>query len=275
MKKDFSDILNRLKKQRGIDFGSYRTDLLCRRILARLEQLEIEEPDRYLERLENDPLECDRLIDTIAINVSSFFRDAMVYELLAQQVLPDMIAAKRRAGLREIRVWSAGCAAGEEPYSLAILLREQLVKDDADWTVYIFGTDIDKDALQSAGRAVYPRDSLADTKLGLVDRYFQPLEEGFQLKRSIRDMVRFSLDDLTSEKTFSPAESVFGDFDLIFCRNVLIYFNQELQQKVMNKFLRSLAPQGYLVLGDTETPRSRIASQLQVVDKRNRIYKKP
>jgi len=270
---DLDYILNKLKQKRGIDFSSYRPNMLRRRIASRLARLGMKDLALYLEQLENDPAECDHLIDAIAINVSSFFRDPIVYEVLAQKILPELIDVKRRTGSREIRVWSAGCAAGEEPYSLAILIHEVLKKDDSNWKVYIFGTDIDKKALQRAEQATYSRDSLVNTKLGIVDTHFKPVNEGFQLNRSIRDMVSFSLDDLTSEKTFSPAESVFGEFDLIVCRNVLIYFNQELQTRVMNKFIRSLASRGYLVLGDSEAIGHQFESKVQVVDRRNRIYK--
>jgi len=274
MNKDLQNILEKLHQLRGIDFRHYRANMLQRRVTARLNQLGMDDFEQYLERLERDPAECDALIDVIAINVSSFFRDPIFGEIIAQKILPDLIEKKNRAGMRELRVWSAGCAAGEEIYSLAILLQEALKKNAQLWTTYLFGTDIDNNALTRAAKAVYPRKSLVDTKLGVLDKYFEPEADQFKLKPAIRNMVRFSQDDLTSEETDSPAESVFGEFDLIFCRNLLIYFDRELQQRVMGKFLRSLAPGGFLVLGNSETLAEEITPMFRAVDLRNRIYQK-
>ncbi len=274
---DLINILACLKQTRGIDFSHYRPRMLGRRVAARLAKLGMDDYALYLQRLENDPAECDELIDVIAINVSSFFRDPIVIEIMSQKILPEMIEKKSHLGVRELRVWSAGCAAGEEIYSLAICIKEALKKSDktwANWTNCLFGTDIDNSALQRAAKAVYPRESLLETKLGVVDKYFEPLAENFMLKLAIRSMVHFSQDDLTSEKTDSPAESVFGEFDLIFCRNVLIYFNRDLQLRVLSKFLRSLVPGGYLVLGSSETLTEEIAPWFKVVDSHNKIYQK-
>jgi chemotaxis methyl-accepting protein methylase len=274
MNKDLVNILTKLKQLRGIDFLNYQPRMLDRRVTARLAQLGMDDYALYLQRLENEPTECDQLIDVIAINVSSFFRDPIVYEIIAQKVLPELIEQKNHPGLRELRVWSAGCAAGEEPYSLAILFHEELKEPAKNWKTYLFGTDIDNNALQRAAKAIYPRESLVDTKFGILDKYFEQVEDQFKLNTAICDNVRFSQDDLTSKKTDSPTESVFGGFDLIFCRNVLIYFNRDLQKQVMSKFLRSLTPGGYLVLGSSETLAAEIAPWFKTVDFRNKIYQK-
>jgi chemotaxis methyl-accepting protein methylase len=274
MTKDLDNILAKLKQERGIDFSGYRPSMLRRRISARLAKLGLDDLALYRQRLENDPSECDQLIDVIAINVSYFFRDPIVFEIIAQKILPEIINNKHRAGSKEIRAWSAGCAAGEEPYSMAILIHEALKKDDRKWTVHLFGTDIDTGSLQQAGKATYPRKNLVNTKLGILDEYFEPGTDGFRLKPSVKKMVHFSRDDLTSAKTFSPAESVFGEFDIILCRNVLIYFNHDLQNLVMNKFKRALVPGGYLILGDSETISKEAGPGFRTVDRKNRIYRK-
>jgi len=274
MPENLTSILDKLKQERGIDFSGYRANTLKRRISFRLAKLGIEDYSRYLEILENDPAECDTLIDTIAINVSSFFRDPMVCEVLAQTILPQIIEMKNRKGSKEIRIWSAGCASGEEPYSLAILAAEALKKETSQWNVHVFGTDIDKESLRQAEKASYSRESLLNTKLGLLDEYFHFQKNRYLVKPEIQKMVRFSNDDLTSTTTFAPKESVFGEFDIILCRNVLIYFNAELQNRVMHKFVRSLNSAGYLILGDAERLDVEISSRFQVVDSRNKIYKK-
>jgi len=274
MTKNFDKILEILKQARGINFSGYRQDMLKRRVSVRLANLGIVDYACYLEHLESDPTECDKLIDTLAINVSSFFRNPIVCEILAQTVLPQIIAKKRRSRSRQIRIWSAGCAGGEEPYSQAILIHEALKNDPEKWTVQVFATDIDKEALNCADNALYPREKLLNTRLGILDEYFDFTKNSYRVKPKIRDMVHFSNDNMTSTTTFAPVESVFGEFDIIFCRNVLIYFNAELQRKVMSKFVYSLAPAGYLVLGEAETLDEAIRAEFKVVDHRNRIYKK-
>lgn len=274
MPKKFKSILNRIYELRGIDFSGYRQRTLSRRIEFRLAKLGINDNDEYLELLNNDPTECDELIDTIAINVSAFFRDPIVYEILAQRVIPDIIEKKRKSGMRQLRIWSAGCACGEEPYSLAMLIHKALKKDSSEWSIHIFATDIDKESLRRAEKANYPRERLLNTKLEIVSEYFECIESDYLVKPEIREMVHFSNDDLTSMKTFAPKESVFGEFDIIFCRNVLIYLNDELQRRVMDKFVHSLDSKGYLFLGDAEQLGAEVITHFQIVDRRNRIFKK-
>lgn len=274
MAQNLETILDKIKQLRGIDFSCYRRNTLIRRVSARLAKLGMEDYARYLELLENDPTECDKLIDTIAINVSSFFRNPIVCEILAQTILPQIIEKKRSSGSQNIRIWSAGCAGGEEAYSQAILIQEALKKDPSEWTVHVFATDIDKESLRRAAKADYPRQGLLNVKLGILDEYFDQTETGYMVKPEIRKMVRFSNEDLTSSTTFAPKESVFGEFDIIFCRNVLIYFNADLQHQVTNKLVRSLSSSGYLILGDSERLDNEVSTYFKVVDHRNRIYKK-
>jgi chemotaxis methyl-accepting protein methylase len=213
------------------------------------------------------------LIDSIAINVSCFFRNPVLFELLGQRVLPEIIDRKLRGGRREIRVWSAGCASGEEAYSLAILLCEALGPDGADWQCLLFATDVDRRVLTVAEEGVYSREKLADCKLGLVDRYFTRRGERYQLDPEVRSLVRLSWDDLTSPTRVSPPQSIFGSFDLVACRNVLIYFSPEAQQRIQERLVRSLAPGGYLVLGEAEHLAEGLRPKCPAVDERNRIYR--
>lgn len=229
----------------------------------------------YLERLEASPDECDRLIETIAINVSSFFRDPAVYEALAREVLPEIIGRKQMGRSKEIRVWSAGCAAGEEPYSLAILLDRALKGKKSEWSYLIFATDIDNSALERAKAATYGREQFKDTKLDVLDTYFTPHGGGYELRPFVRKMVQFSWDDLASAGRVAPAGSIFGSFDLVLCRNVLIYFSGDVQGAIFGKLHKSLASGGYLVLGDSETLNSETNALLQTISQKNRIYRRP
>ena len=267
-------ILTELQRARGIDLSGYRRSSLERRCAARMEQLQCGESVEYLQRLRSDPSECDHLIDAIAINVSSFFRDVMVWELIAQSVLPRIIERKRQAGSREIRAWSAGCACGEEAHSLAILIHRVLGDDMKDWIPHVVATDIDGTALKAGRSGVYPRDRLESTQLGVLDRYFIARGDRYEVKPCVREMVRFSRDDLTSSERFAPVDSVFGSFDLVLCRNVIIYFSDALQARVIEKLSRSLAVGGYLILGSSESPEGTVKPKFKTIDSRNRIYQR-
>lgn len=251
------------------DFTGYRRATLSRRLSERLARLGMD-AEQYISVCRDDPEECAKLVSAIAINVSAFFRDSLVFEMIARSVLPQLVGRKG-----ELRVWSAGGAAGEEAYSIAILIREQLEKNkNTDAQPIIFATDIDRDVLEKARKASYPRESLKDVKLGIVDSWFSPAKDGFDLCAEIKNMVYFSSDDLLSQKNDAPAESIYGSFDLILCRNVLIYFSVEQQEQVFVKLYKSLANGGYLVLGDSETICDNFKARFKTVDARTKIYQK-
>lgn len=268
-------VLAELKQQRNYDFSGYRTTFLERRLADFMSQIECREPADYLERLAADPAECDRLAGALMVNVSCFFRNPIVFEILAQSVLPELIERKRRRGQRELRLWSAGCGMGEEAYSVAILLDRLLRGEDPAWSLHLFASDVNPDNLLQAGAAIYPVEHLENVRLGQLNEYFTPLPgERWRLESPLRGQVRFCLDDLTARDRLAPSESVFGSFDLVLCRNVLIYFESETQQFVLDKLYRSLAPRGYLVLGEAESFAAGPQFRVRTVDALNRIYQK-
>jgi chemotaxis protein methyltransferase CheR len=270
---DVKRVLSALQEARHISFAGYRRSMLQRRISARMAKLRLWDCDDYLRRLRTDPAECEQLIDTILINVSSFFRNPVVFEVIAQSALTAILEAKRSAQSGEIRVWSAGCAAGEEAFSAAILI-DQALGDEAGWTPYVFATDIDSASLRQADSGLFPRESLKDTKLGVLDRYFTAQDQAYAVRPPIRQMVRFSSDDLASPETIAPPDSIFGSFDMVLCRNVLIYFSHKLRELACEKLYRSLAVGGYLVLGAAEALTPAMEPRFRVIDRRNRIYQK-
>jgi len=277
MAADLGNVLAALKALRGVDLSGYRPDTLQRRVATRMAQVKAIDVDEYARGLYLDPDECDHLISTIAIKVSSFFRDPIVFELTAQKLLADIIERNRRkdAPGGDIRVWSAGCATGEEAWSLAILLHQALEGERNDWTVQVFATDLDPNALATAAAGVYPRERFKDVKLGIMDRYFEAHGHDYRIRPPLRRMMHFSQDDMTSTQRDAPAESVFGTFDLIFCRNVLIYYSRDVQDHMFRRLHRSLAQQGYLVLGNAEGLNTEMESKLQTIDRINLIYRKP
>lgn len=271
---ELSLLLETIRLQSGIDFSHYRRSMLTRRISARMATLGHKDIRQYHRSLIDNRTECDLLVDAIAINVSSFFRDKIVYGLLEKEILPELIERKQSSKTLAIRAWSAGCASGEEPYSLAILLQERLKRRIDPWELFLFGTDIDQKSLQRAATALYPRERLEQTPLGIVDRYFAAEGDEFRLNDTTRAMIHFSHNDLTSAQTAAPGASIFGDFDLVFCRNLLIYFDLDLQALVLKKLIQTLAPGGYLILGEAETPHALPDNGLKVIDRRHRIYQK-
>lgn len=269
-------VMTELKKAEGIDLACYRRAMLERRLAARMAKLQITDPPDYLAHLRSDPDEPKRLLDAFSIQVSAFFRNSAVFESLAKTVLPEIIDRKRIEGYKNLRVWSAGCAMGEEAYSVAMLIRRVIDKKKADdLTVDVFATDISSAALERAETAIYARESLKQTKLGFIDEYFVARDgDRYEVRRPIRDMVHFSRDNLASPNMAAPTASVFGTFDLVLCRNVLIYFSAGLQDRTLGRLCRSLADRGYLVLGDTESPGKGVAARLKIIDSANNIFQK-
>ncbi len=271
---EIEPILNELKQLRGMDFSGYRRPTLERRISMRMARLGISEVAAYIDYLRFDPAECTQLIDTIAINVSSFFRDSIVFELIARRVLPKIFACKQKARSRDIRLWSAGCASGEEAYSLAMLVHLQMEGEEEAWSPLVFATDIDSTALDEARKGVYSRDKLENAKLGLLDSCFELVDGKYAVKDFLKTMVHFSVHDLLSPESFAPSESVFGTFDLVLLRNVLIYFLPDGQRRVLAQICRTLGDDGYLVLGSTEYLSAELESCFNVIDKAARIFQR-
>jgi chemotaxis protein methyltransferase CheR len=276
MKLNLGKIIAELKKTRRVDLSGYRNSMLERRIMARMTKVGLDSEDEYLRKLTSDSFECTRLVDTILINYSFFFRNPLVFEIIAQNILPSIIKKKRIAENKDIRIWSAGCAAGEEAFSIAILVHQALENEKDLWKPYIFATDIDSEALCKVETGIYPPEAFEDIKFGLLGKYFIPRGNNYEVKQSIKEMVLFSEDDLTSMGTFAPAESVYGSFDLILCRNVLIYFDQQLQETTLDKLFQALIPGGYLVLGEAEALDNVSRSRLKVIeiDRYGRIFQK-
>lgn len=275
MKNSFSRIFEELHRFSGIDFSTYKCSHSEKRIAERMMILRIDEASEYLKYLRHNPSECDHLINALTIKVSSFFRNPIVFEFVAQRVLPRIIEHNKHDGAWQIRVWSAGCADGEEAYSIAILICEAALKETAECYPYIFATDISQDALDTAEKGIYRRKSLKNTKLNIFDRYFIAKDKVYEVSPFIREIVRFSYDDLSSKERIAPADSIFGDFDLILCRNLLIYFSREHQKRIFDKLYKTLNKGGFLILGESESPDLDTERRLITIDSRNRIYQKP
>jgi len=274
MNKDLKRILNYLNEKRSFNFSGYRTSMIERRVRQRFPFTKCKNYNNYFHFLQENPDELDNLIDVLTINVSRFFRDTLTFEYIAYRVLPAIVHQKEGTIDRSFRIWSAGCSMGEEPYSIAILINEYLEKEALKLDINIFATDIDGKILKKAQKAAYRLESIENVKYRLLKKYFVSKGKLFQLIPEIRDLVSFSAYDLLDKKSYAPPESIFGNFDIVFCRNVLIYFDAKHQDQIFDKLYRSLSKQGYLVLGEAEIPSAKYQRRFRKVIECCHIYQK-
>ncbi|MEI7883842.1 MAG: chemotaxis protein CheB [Clostridia bacterium] len=235
-----------LRDQIGYDFSNYKPSTIKRRIDRRLAVQQIETLDEYLKFILQTPTEVQALFHDLLIGVTNFFRDPEAFIMLEEQVIPKLFVDKPRGST--IRIWCAGCSTGEEAYSLAILIQEQLEKIKMNYQVQIFATDIDAQAIYVARSGTYPASIALDISPERLARFFTLDADGsvYRIHKNIRDMLIFSEQSIIKDPPFSK-------LDLISCRNLLIYFNGDLQKKLIPLFHYALTPNGFLFLGTSET----------------------
>jgi chemotaxis protein methyltransferase CheR len=237
----------------GLEFTEQRRTELERGLHSACRTSGAAGPDQYLARLAVLPaedLEWRRLAGRLTTGETYFFRDRACFEALERDVLPGLIAARRTQGIRRLRLWSAGCASGEEPHSLAILL-DRLLPDRTDWHLTVLATDISGEALERARQGVYRQWSLRDTPSWVRDRYFQQTAEGLELDPEIRRMVVFAPLNLAST-TYPALATNTVAMDVVFCRNVLMYFTRATQRAVVERLQTAVGPGGWLVVAPVE-----------------------
>ncbi len=239
----FDGLLEYLKTSRGFDFTGYKTTSLKRRVRKRMLDVGIEEYDDYVDYLEVHPEEFAFLFNTILINVTSFFRDPLAWEYLKTELVPKI--REKRDSSAPIRFWSAGCASGEEAYSLAMVLAEVLGEEEFKTRVKIYGTDVDEEALAQARSASYTEKVVQDIPKELLDKYFEVVQDRYVFRSDLRRVIVFGRHDLVQDAPISR-------MDLILCRNTLMYFNAETQGRVLARLHFALNESGYLFLGKAE-----------------------
>lgn len=261
---DFENLLQYLRINRGFDFTGYKRSTLMRRVTKQMETLNIDSFGNYQDYLEVHPDEFKNLFNTILINVTAFFRDSSAWDYLAKEIIPNIIKNKPKDGL--IRFWSAGCASGQEAYTLAIIVAEILGVEEFRQRVKIYATDVDEEALTQARQASYSAKNIIEIPLGLRDKYFDIVNKNYIFRQDLRRCVIFGRHDLLQDAPISR-------LDLLICRNTLMYFNSEIQGKIINRFHFALNDHGYLFLGKAEM--LVMHSNLFVpIDLKNRIFSK-
>ncbi|MGB3201205.1 MAG: chemotaxis protein CheB [Nodosilinea sp.] len=257
-------ILNLLKAQTRVDFAQYKPTTLKRRIFRRMALHRLESLESYLHYLHTNPGEGQALYQEILIGVTSFFRDVEVFTTLTHTVFPALLRDRRPDV--PLRIWVAGCSTGEEAYSLAIALLEYLHHQTVSPSIQIFATDVSDRAIEAARLGWYSASQVADVAPERLQRFFVPVEGGYQINKVVREMCIFARQNLISDPPFSR-------LDLISCRNVLIYFGAALQSKILPMFHYGLKPEGFLLLGSSETV-GELSHLFTLVDSKHKLYAK-
>jgi two-component system CheB/CheR fusion protein len=253
-----------LRARTGHDFSEYKERTFQRRVQRRMQVVQTTKLDEYAERLQQQPEEVTALFRDLLIGVTEFFRDTAAFETLGKSVIPKLFEDKRADD--EVRVWVAGCSTGEEAYSIAILLREQLEKTITPPRVQIFATDIDEAALSIARAARYPAAIVKSVSADRLQRFFVHESGNYRLVKELRDMCIFSVHSIIRDPPFSR-------LDLISCRNLLIYLKPSLQTQIIPLFHYSLRPGGYLFLGPSENV-TRYSELFSTLDRKSRLFRR-
>ena len=261
----WAGLLNYLVTARGFDFHGYKPTTLARRIRKRMASLEIESFAAYQDHLEVHPDEFTTLFNTILINVTGFFRDPQAWDAIRSQVVPHIVSAK--APGEPIRAWSAGCASGEEAYTIAMVLAEELGAEQFRERVKIYATDVDEDALDGARHAAYTTRQIESVPPNLLELYFERLDGMYLFRKDFRRQVIFGRHDLLADAPISRV-------DLLICRNTLMYFNSEAQARILTRFNFALNEGGFLFLGRAETLMAH-GQSFMPFDLKRRISQKP
>ncbi len=261
---EFTAIANLLRERRQFDLDQYKDRCIRRRIAKRLRICQVADFASYLSRLEMDRDELDTLLATISIHVSQFFRNPDTYRILEQKILPDLCQRAQAAGRTELTLWSAGCASGEEPYSLAMLVDDLAT---ADLDIHIMATDISKPILETARSGSFDASRLKEVPPAVLEKYFQAENGRYQLIEQVRDKVEFLQHNLMTASNYPAA-------DLILCRNVLIYFTRSEQERILSRFATELPEHGALILGRAETITGSTRQCYQTEFPAERIYRR-
>ena len=250
--KQFNQLAKIIYERAGIHFPAAKKYVLESRLAHRLEELELEDYDQYISFLTMGPYQSDEfqeMFNRITINETSFFRNDPQLDVFEKQVLPQLLEARRPT--KRLRIWSAACSTGEEPYTLAILVHRTLGVRLPDWHVEILGTDISERCLEAAAEAKYTEYALRTTNPLVRSRYFTQSGAYHQLNPQVKELVSFELHNLKDRL----AAKRHGTWDVIFCRNVMIYFDDAMKKQVLNMFADQLADDGALFIGHSETVR--------------------
>ncbi len=259
----YAQIAEILREQQKFHLEGYKVLCIKRRMAVRIRAVGYNDSEAYIQLLREDIREQEQLLATLSIHVSQFFRNESVFQALERQILPELLETSRHNGSK-LRLWSVGCANGEEPYSLALLCQKQRREDDL---LSIVGTDLSPEALTRAKRGFFPAERVQGVPGEMLAEFFVASGQQYQLIEDIRERVQFFRHDIFADQPFYRA-------NLILCRNLLIYFSRAQQQQIMEILAAALLPGGYLVLGRAETMALACRKLFICIDPAERIYRR-
>lgn len=237
----------------GMDITQYDEAFLINSANRRCSETNCVTIEDYLELLENSELERMTYFDNLQIGYSTFFRNTLTFDTLEKIILPELISNVRMNNTKDLRIWSAACAAGQEAYSIAMLIEEEMAcSEKGKCNCLIFATDRDEEQIETARRGQYAYHSLENIKLKQLDKWFIKYGSTYYIKPELKVNINFSVFDLFDKNYSSPPSSIFGHFDLIFCANLLFYYKENHRKTILDKITGAMSDNGYLVTGETE-----------------------
>jgi chemotaxis protein methyltransferase CheR len=265
--RDFEALKCQILKDKEFDCNQYRDTYVKRRLAIRLRANNLDSYRDYAKLLNSDPTEYNELMDAFTITVSEFFRDASVFDYFRKNVIPALILDKLRKKQKIIRIWSAGCASGEETYSIAILMYDFLGASLENFIISVHGTDVDGDSLAKAKKGEYTFEEVKNVGADSLSQYFVFEQGKYRVSDRIKELVKFEKHNLISGKSLAH-------FDVIFCRNVSIYFSKVMHERLHMEFYNALNNDGFFVLGKTEMLYGTARKLFKPVNAKEGIYQK-
>ncbi|UWG96570.1 hypothetical protein LPY66_17030 [Dehalobacter sp. DCM] len=258
-----------MSRKHGRDISVFEESFLRNSVERRSDLLGVKQSE-YLRYVEENREEAENFYHSLNITFTQFFRNSLTFALLEQYIIPRLINKKANRGA--IRIWSAGCSCGQEPYSLAILLSELISAQEQAVTYRILATDSSQQALSIAKEGIYDKTGVNNVKVQFLEKYFTRKDEMYAVSSQIKQQITFSYYDLLDPFSNNPPESIYGDFDLVICSNLLFYYKPEIQQLIIDKLQKSLSYIGYLVTGEAETALIQKTSKLKMVQMPSTIF---
>jgi len=269
---ELQNIVKTAKVLYGIELAQFDDAFLRQSVERRFEFVEVKDLQEYNMYLSNNAIEARNLAQSLNITYTEFFRNTLTFAHLEQWIIPNLIEKKTKGS--ELRVWSAGCSSGQEAYSIAIMLENAAEKRSEAFRYRIIATDISESALEMATKGEYREEAIQNIRVRDLNMFFSRIGETYTVCEQLRQHISFSLYDLLDPLTANPQESIFGNFDLVMCSNVLFYYKSKCQSFILKKLANSLAGNGYLITGEAERQNVLKHSALRAVVPPSPIFQK-
>lgn len=249
---DIDEIVDIMRLQHGMDISFYDEEFLAKSLQNKVSSTGITTATSYSRHLFSDTKEAESLFHSLNITYSEFFRDPITFAVLEQVILPHLMEKREKSGRREIRIWSAACSAGQEAYSVAILLMDLAAAQEQNASFRIFATDKMEEELAAGRRGTYDSAAVQNVRMKFIKDYFVLQDEAYEIVTEVKQKVDFSVYDILDDQSVCPPASIYGGFDVVLCCNLLFYYRRDVQHRILNKISRSLGPRGFLVTGEAE-----------------------